>query len=111
VRSPSYNIMKRYCSGRLVLVHADLYRMRSVAEIEELGLFEILPPDGVLAVEWPGRYLPPAAELPTVAINMSMPPAVPGQPNEQSNLRRLELNWDESCPKEVQEVLRALAAR
>lgn len=110
VRSPSYNILKRYASGRLVLVHADLYRTRSLADIGELGIFEILPPDGILAIEWPGSYLPPAADMPTLTVGMSMPPAVPGSEDASADLRRIEFYWDDRCPGAVQEVLRALAA-
>jgi len=110
VRSPSYNILKSYATGRLMLVHADLYRTRSLADIGELGIFEIMTPDGILAVEWPGSYLPPAADMPTLTVNMSMPPAVPGQEDASASLRRIEFNWDDNCPGAVQEVLRALAA-
>jgi tRNA threonylcarbamoyladenosine biosynthesis protein TsaE len=110
VRSPSYNIMKIYSSGRLQLVHADLYRTSSVPEIEELGLYEAAGPNGIMAVEWPGRYLPPARDIPTLSITSSYPAGVPGQP-EQPNLRNLEFVWSGDCPQPLLEVLRALAAR
>jgi tRNA threonylcarbamoyladenosine biosynthesis protein TsaE len=111
VRSPSYNIVKRYSQGRLVLVHADLYRTHSNQEIEELGLVEILGPDGILAVEWPGRYLPPFAGMPAVTVYFSMPPRVPGGDEAPPNERRLEISWSPECPAQVVEVLRAVAAR
>lgn len=110
VRSPSYNIMKVYSSGRIVLVHADLYRTRSMPEIEELGLAEIAGPGAIIAVEWPGRYMAPARMMPTLTVCLGFPPGVPGQ-EEHPNRRQLEFIWSDDVPHPVQEVLHALAAR
>jgi tRNA threonylcarbamoyladenosine biosynthesis protein TsaE len=139
VRSPSYNILKRY-QGRLVLVHADLYRTRSAPEVEELGLHDIADAAGILAVEWPGRFLPPLAEMPCIAVSFSFPAdlplaghrfggaAVPGrQPSagaesrptgtaarateEADSRRNLEFQWQDDCPATIKAVLHALAAR
>ena len=108
VRSPSYNILKRYDTGRCPLVHADLYRTRSNPDIEELGILDILTARGILAVEWPGRYLPPIKEMPNIAINLSYPP---GKLDEAAGERRnLEMSWREDCPPGVIGVLRALTA-
>lgn len=110
VRSPSYNIMKVYTTGRVLLVHADLYRTKSLPEIEELGLAEVAGPGGIIAVEWPGRYLPPVSWMPSLSINFSFPPGVPGL-SDEPNRRLLEFVWREDCPAAVLEVLHALAAR
>ena len=111
VRSPSYNIVKRYSDGRCILVHADLYRTHSAPEIEELGLTEIIAAEGILAVEWPGRYLPPAREMPSLTINLSYL-AKPGiATDEEANLRRLDVSWTDDLPEQLQGVLLALAAR
>ncbi|HEY3174654.1 MAG TPA: tRNA (adenosine(37)-N6)-threonylcarbamoyltransferase complex ATPase subunit type 1 TsaE [Candidatus Polarisedimenticolia bacterium] len=59
VHSPSFTIVSEYgpsASGRL-LVHADLYRIESAGEVEELGLADSLSGDRVVAVEW-GEKLP-----------------------------------------------------
>ncbi|MCZ6539720.1 MAG: tRNA (adenosine(37)-N6)-threonylcarbamoyltransferase complex ATPase subunit type 1 TsaE [Chloroflexi bacterium] len=50
-RSPSFVIVNEY-PGRIRLSHADLYRIGSVDEVEELALDERLT-DGALVVEWP----------------------------------------------------------
>ncbi len=111
VRSPSYNIVKRYSDGRCILVHADLYRTHSAPEIEELGLTEIIAAEGILAVEWPGRYLPPAREMPSLTINFGYL-AKPGLATEaEAILRRLDVSWTDDVPELLQGVLRALAAR
>ena len=59
VHSPSFTIVSEYgpaASGRR-LVHVDLYRIDSAAEIEDLGLADYLSGDRVIAVEW-GEKLP-----------------------------------------------------
>lgn len=49
--SPTYTYLHTYKSGRLILHHADLYRVRGA--MDDLGLDECIGPDRVLAVEWP----------------------------------------------------------
>lgn len=110
VRSPSFTILKRYNSGRVPLVHADLYRTQSDPDIEELGIFDILTVQGILAVEWPGRYLPPAREMPNIAIQFSFPANVLDAAGGHSQHRNLELSWGNDCPLKLMEVLNALAA-
>jgi tRNA threonylcarbamoyladenosine biosynthesis protein TsaE len=62
-RSPSYLIVKVYDSPGQArrLVHADLYRVHSMAEADDLGIDELAGPQGVVAVEWPGAGLVPSA--------------------------------------------------
>jgi tRNA threonylcarbamoyladenosine biosynthesis protein TsaE len=50
VVSPSFILARRY-EGLLGLVHADLYRLGSSAEVDDLDLLEAAA-DGVLVVEW-----------------------------------------------------------
>lgn len=50
VVSPSFVLVRRY-RGLMSLVHADLYRVGSSGEIEDLDLFTDAA-DGVLVVEW-----------------------------------------------------------
>lgn len=54
VSSPTFTIVHEYRGGRLVLYHADLYRLERAAT-EEIGLEEMGVKDGVLAIEWPDR--------------------------------------------------------
>ncbi len=56
VRSPTFVLMTRHEGGTLPLYHADLYRLDSIEEVEELALAEQAA-DGVLLVEWPERGL------------------------------------------------------
>jgi tRNA threonylcarbamoyladenosine biosynthesis protein TsaE len=51
VSSPTFTLIQQYSSGRLPLVHVDLYRIDDPREIDDLGLDE-LGAGGVTAIEW-----------------------------------------------------------
>ncbi len=51
ITSPTYTLVNEY-PGRLTLFHVDLYRISDQSEYEEIGLYEILESDGVVAIEW-----------------------------------------------------------
>lgn len=56
VLSPSFLLARTY-RGKKILHHLDLYRVRAVEELEEVGLTALLPPEeGVTAVEWADRF-------------------------------------------------------
>lgn len=63
VRSPTYTLIEPYeIDGRKVY-HLDLYRVADPAELDYLGLREMLAEEAVLLIEWPERgagWLPPA---------------------------------------------------
>ena len=64
--SPSFVILNRYdgmdkCKSEILLYHFDLYRVKSLAEIYDLGYEEFLQGDGVCLIEWAemlGELLP-----------------------------------------------------
>lgn len=51
VSSPTYSIVQTY-QGRVVLHHADLYRLASEADLFGIGYFDLLESDGAMLVEW-----------------------------------------------------------
>ena len=55
VTSPTFSIIQQYDAPRGPVVHADLYRLRSDAELETLGWGELVETSPVLLVEWPDR--------------------------------------------------------
>jgi len=60
VTSPSFALVNEY-PGRLRLYHIDLYRVKDMSELDEIGLDEILTSDAVSVIEWAerlGRDLP-----------------------------------------------------
>ncbi len=54
IPSPTFTLVQTYEAGALEIWHADLYRLTSVDEIEELGLFDAFD-TAVCLVEWPDR--------------------------------------------------------
>jgi tRNA threonylcarbamoyladenosine biosynthesis protein TsaE len=64
VSSPTYNLVLHHV-GERPLVHADLYRLAGLQELETLDLDEIFSPPGLAVVEWPelvaDRATPPCA--------------------------------------------------
>lgn len=55
VRSPTYTLLERYATSRLVAVHLDLYRLRDPSELEQLGVRELHRPKHLWLIEWPQR--------------------------------------------------------
>lgn len=54
VTSPTFALLHEH-EGRLPLAHLDLYRLSSVDELVELGLFEVME-RGVTVIEWGARF-------------------------------------------------------
>jgi tRNA threonylcarbamoyladenosine biosynthesis protein TsaE len=72
VRSPSYNIVKLYQGNNGSLVHVDLYRAHNPAEIDELGIWEFISDDTIVAIEWPGELAPSAYEYSLLTIEFEL---------------------------------------
>jgi tRNA threonylcarbamoyladenosine biosynthesis protein TsaE len=51
ITSPTFVLVRSY-RGRLELLHADAYRLGSAAEVEDLGLLQLVDRHGVAVVEW-----------------------------------------------------------
>ncbi len=61
VPSPSFTLVQLYEGVEFPVAHFDLYRIQSLAEIEELGLDDAMD-GGAAVIEWPERLegrLPP----------------------------------------------------
>jgi tRNA threonylcarbamoyladenosine biosynthesis protein TsaE len=56
VTSPTFTLLNQYRGGRLLLFHADLYRIEAESELREIGIDEALGAGGVIAVEWADRF-------------------------------------------------------
>jgi tRNA threonylcarbamoyladenosine biosynthesis protein TsaE len=52
VSSPTFTLVHSYNSGRIPVLHADLYRLNSMAEVVDLGLREQVDLGAVALVEW-----------------------------------------------------------
>ena len=56
ITSPTFTLINEY-PARLPLYHADLYRLETVRDLEDVGLDELLYGQGVLAVEWADKLV------------------------------------------------------
>ncbi|MDR3475425.1 MAG: tRNA (adenosine(37)-N6)-threonylcarbamoyltransferase complex ATPase subunit type 1 TsaE [Devosia sp.] len=70
VPSPSFALLQPYEGNGKTVLHADLYRLASAREIDELGLFD--RPEAVVLVEWPERS-PELFERADVVVRLSIP--------------------------------------
>ena len=52
VASPTYTIISEHRGGRMPLYHFDCYRLRTPAELDEMGFEEYIDGDGVCVIEW-----------------------------------------------------------
>lgn len=57
VTSPTFVLVNVY-RGRVPVYHLDAYRTTSLAEVQDLGLEEMLDGEGVTLIEWADRILP-----------------------------------------------------
>jgi tRNA threonylcarbamoyladenosine biosynthesis protein TsaE len=68
VRSPSFVLIHRY-PGRVPLYHVDLYRLEGPADVEDIGLRELLGGEGVAVIEWAEKL---GAALPTARLDVML---------------------------------------
>ncbi len=66
--SPTFTLVQRYDTPRLVVHHYDLYRIEDPRELDELGLEEALD-QGAVLMEWPERA---GGRLPGDRLNLSL---------------------------------------
>ncbi len=55
VSSPTFTIVQEYAGKDAMLYHVDLYRLEP-AEIDDLGLDDLVSGDGIVAIEWAERW-------------------------------------------------------
>ncbi len=63
VPSPTYTLIEPYTLSGYSVYHVDLYRIREVRELDDLGLAEQFIEGAVALIEWPDHgqgHLPPA---------------------------------------------------
>lgn len=84
VPSPTFTLVQTYDTAAGELWHADLYRLSSPEEIEELGLTEAME-TAICLIEWPDRLGP---LTPPDALSLSF-----ATTEEADDSRRLTLTW------------------
>jgi tRNA threonylcarbamoyladenosine biosynthesis protein TsaE len=69
VRSPTYTLLETYRTATRLVHHFDWYRLSSTADLEALGIRELLAPGQWVLAEWPER-VPEVARVADVAIHL-----------------------------------------
>jgi tRNA threonylcarbamoyladenosine biosynthesis protein TsaE len=55
VRSPTFTLLEPYELAGCTVIHLDLYRLADPAELDYLGLVDMLAPGSLVLVEWAAR--------------------------------------------------------
>lgn len=55
VTSPTFTIVQEYAGRSATLYHVDLYRLEA-AEVDDLGLEDLVAGDAIVAIEWAERW-------------------------------------------------------
>lgn len=101
VTSPAFVLARPY-SGRLPLVHLDVYRLEHIQELHDLGIGELLDDGGVTIVEWGDVVV---SALPADFLEVRL---VPG---DDDDVRLLSMRWVGSAwPPRAAALRRAIAA-
>ena len=85
IPSPTFTLVQTYDTKIGEVWHADLYRLSSVFEIEELGLIDAFE-TAVCLVEWPDRL---GSLAPTNTLHITL------EPGESDNARHLTMRWQD----------------
>jgi len=85
IPSPTFTLVQTYDTKIGDVWHADLYRLTSVFEIEELGLIDAFD-TAICLVEWPDRLGP---LTPANALHIAM------HPGESDDARHLTMRWQD----------------
>jgi tRNA threonylcarbamoyladenosine biosynthesis protein TsaE len=99
ITSPTYTIINEY-PGRFPLFHIDLYRLTDAQAVADIGCYDMLHPENVIAIEWPEII---ASELPRdlIALHFEI---------RNRNTRKISIRTCGLCGKSVIEKLGVLEA-
>ena len=64
VSSPTYAIVNEYHTPKGNIFHFDLYRMKSIGEVYDIGMYEYLDNAFLCIIEWPEIFEEELEELP-----------------------------------------------
>ncbi len=90
IRSPTFTLLESYRLGALRCVHVDLYRLHSPAEVEELGLRDLLNPGCLMLIEWPEKG---GGALPAPDLDLSVEYAYSGRRATLHGRTALGIEW------------------
>jgi len=80
VVSPTFVLVRSY-TGRMPMVHLDVYRLDKLQELIDLGIAELLDEEGVTLIEW-GDVVTPALPADFLEVRLE-----PGDAEDERRLR------------------------
>ena len=83
IPSPTFTLVQTYAGDDVEIWHADLYRLTSTQEVEELGLAEAFE-TAICLVEWPDR-LGPLAPADALTLHLAV--------GDGDAMRRMTARW------------------
>lgn len=70
ISSPTYSIVNEYNTPKGKVYHFDLYRLKSIEEVYDIGMDEYLDNSFLCIIEWPEVYLEDLEGLPYHTMNI-----------------------------------------
>ncbi|GLT08543.1 tRNA (adenosine(37)-N6)-threonylcarbamoyltransferase complex ATPase subunit type 1 TsaE [Sulfitobacter porphyrae] len=86
IPSPTFTLVQTYETAETEIWHADLYRLTSVQEVEELGLIDAFA-TAICLVEWPDRL---GALTPPSALSLGF------KPGQSPDARSVIATWQDA---------------
>ncbi len=83
IPSPTFTLVQTYDTAKGEVWHADLYRITSPNEVEELGLVDAFE-NAICLIEWPDRM---GSLIPDAALTIELAPGL------DDNTRNLTARW------------------
>lgn len=71
VSSPSFSIINEYRTDQKSIFHFDLYRIKEIEELEEIGFFDYLDSGNYCFIEWP-EIIEDYLDMPYIEIKISI---------------------------------------
>jgi tRNA threonylcarbamoyladenosine biosynthesis protein TsaE len=96
IKSPTYSLIESYVLAGFTAHHLDLYRIADAAELEWLGLADLMAPGTLLLVEWPERG---AGALPRPDLVLRLAHAGPSRDLDVVARSPLGKTWLSSWPR------------
>jgi tRNA threonylcarbamoyladenosine biosynthesis protein TsaE len=70
--SPTFSIVNDYKTDRGVVHHFDLYRLKSVEEVEDIGFWDYIDSGNLCIIEWPNLIAELLPESQFIRVNIDL---------------------------------------
>lgn len=98
IKSPTFNILSEYYSGKFPLFHFDVYRLNEPEDFLEIGFEHFQTQEGVMLIEW-GEIIEPILELPYIKITLE---------HLDTTHRKMRITTKDFSPERSEEILKCI---